>query len=209
MKKIIVLKSDGNVAGYDTIQAGVTNAVSGDCVVIYPGTYAETILLKTGVDIHCIGSVNITGVNDGSSGTHSAVVMKISGSPAITIINKYDSGSHITFQNYSNYKGYMAKLTQTGTAAPTVTVLANTIGGTVSFTRTDTGTYKVTISNFNADKMIVTSFGVMTLDGLLGYLCASSSYESDGFDFITTGTDGATPADELLNDTLFEIRYYS
>ena len=54
------------------------------------------------------------------------------------------------------YKSYVAILTQTGTAAPTVaTVLDNTLGGTIVWTRTAAGNYTGTLTGaFTASKTI-------------------------------------------------------
>ncbi len=50
-------------------------------------------------------------------------------------------------------KVYVALLSQAGTAAPVPTVLQNTLGGTVVWTRTGTGQFKATLVNaFTADK---------------------------------------------------------
>jgi hypothetical protein len=51
------------------------------------------------------------------------------------------------------YKVYTALISQSGTAAPTVTVLENTLGGTVVWTRSSVGTYIGTLSGaFTANK---------------------------------------------------------
>jgi hypothetical protein len=51
------------------------------------------------------------------------------------------------------YKVYTALISQSGTAAPTVTVLENTLGGTVAWTRSSVGTYIGTLSGaFTANK---------------------------------------------------------
>lgn len=44
------------------------------------------------------------------------------------------------------YKVYKAYLTQSGTSAPSATVLENTLGGTVVWTRDDVGIYKGTLA---------------------------------------------------------------
>jgi hypothetical protein len=54
------------------------------------------------------------------------------------------------------YKVYTALLTQTGTNAPTATVLENTLGGTVVWTRSGVGAYIGTLSNaFTSEKTAV------------------------------------------------------
>jgi hypothetical protein len=47
-------------------------------------------------------------------------------------------------------KRYSAKLTQTGTAAPVATVLENTLGGTLVWTRSSAGVYVGTLAGITA-----------------------------------------------------------
>lgn len=55
-------------------------------------------------------------------------------------------------------KVYRALLTQTNTDAPVATVLENTLGGEVVWTRGNLGTYAGTLANaFTADKTFVTA----------------------------------------------------
>lgn len=57
---------------------------------------------------------------------------------------------------------YVAILTQTGTNAPVATVLENSLGGTVVWTRTGTGTYEGTLTTaFPVDKTHI----LVTADG--------------------------------------------
>ena len=55
------------------------------------------------------------------------------------------------------YTVYTALLTQAGTAAPVATILQNTTGGAIVWTRTGTGAYTATISSslFTSNKTIV------------------------------------------------------
>lgn len=58
--------------------------------------------------------------------------------------------------NPNSYKEYLAFLTQVTTGAPTATVLINTLGGDVTWSRTSTGTYQATSSGlFTLNKTIV------------------------------------------------------
>ena len=52
-----------------------------------------------------------------------------------------------TRQQAKLYKIYTALLTQSGTNAPVATVLENTLGGTVVWTRTEVGFYQATLMN--------------------------------------------------------------
>lgn len=44
------------------------------------------------------------------------------------------------------YLEYVALLTQSGTAAPSATILANTLGGTPAWTRIGVGSYRITLT---------------------------------------------------------------
>ena len=57
-----------------------------------------------------------------------------------------NSGTIVKVQGQNEVKTYVALLTQSGTGAPTATVLSNTTGGTIAFTRTGVGTYLGTIT---------------------------------------------------------------
>ena len=72
---------------------------------------------------------------------------------------QFTVGSISAFANsYSlGYTVYTALLNQTGTAAPVATILQNTTGGTIIWTRTSTGEYTATIANalFTLNKTLV------------------------------------------------------
>ena len=56
------------------------------------------------------------------------------------------------------YLKYVALLTQSGTDAPVATVLENTLGGTVVWTRNDAGDYSCTLTGaFTEDKTAITN----------------------------------------------------
>jgi hypothetical protein len=56
----------------------------------------------------------------------------------------------------SDYKSYVGLISQTGTAAPTVTVFKNTLGGTVVWTRNSAGNYTGTLAGaFTIGKTVV------------------------------------------------------
>ena len=58
-------------------------------------------------------------------------------------------------ENSRPYKVYTALLTQSGTNAPTATVLENTLGGTVVWSRVDTGMYLATLTGaFTGNKTV-------------------------------------------------------
>ena len=54
------------------------------------------------------------------------------------------------------YKSYVAILNQSATAPPIATVIKNTLGGTIIWSRVDTGWYKATLSGaFTPDKTVI------------------------------------------------------
>ena len=75
------------------------------------------------------------------------------------ITNNVTIASVAAFANTYNlgYTVYTALLNQTGTAAPVATILQNTTGGTLTWTRQSAGNYTVTASSalFTANKTIV------------------------------------------------------
>ena len=75
------------------------------------------------------------------------------------ITNNVTIASVAAFANTYNlgYTIYTALLTQAGTAAPVATILQNTTGGTLVWTRQSAGNYTVTASTalFTANKTIV------------------------------------------------------
>jgi hypothetical protein len=75
------------------------------------------------------------------------------------------------------YKVYTALLTQSGTSAPTATVLENTLGGTVVWTRNSGGSYTATLSGaFPASKTWV-SWAPTPFEGAPAYFGRASDNE--------------------------------
>lgn len=103
------------------------------------------------------------------------------------------------------YKVYTALLTQTGASAPTVSVLENTLGGTVVWTRTTTGNYLGTLTGaFTAAKTTI----------LVGSPVSSTSRIDairPSVNSISVTTYNGSPAvqtDGLLLESTLEIRVY-
>lgn len=107
-------------------------------------------------------------------------------------------------------KVYKALLTQTGTAAPVATVLENTLGGTVVWTRTSTGYYSATLNGaFTLGKtFILNKSGFITVDEnftfLINTTLTANSIEISSF------TDYPTSAvsDNILISFPIEILVY-
>lgn len=104
------------------------------------------------------------------------------------------------------YKVYTALLTQSGTSAPVATVLENTLGGTVVWTRSDVGTYAGTLSGaFTADKtfLVVNQSSIADNRGFNFYRNDANSVALLS-GLVTTGQ----ATDEVLSNTSVEIRVY-
>jgi hypothetical protein len=112
------------------------------------------------------------------------------------------------------YKEYTATVTQTGTAAPVATVLNNTLGGTLVWTRSATGTYLATLTGAfpTASKVVIlTSFTSSNL-APAGSIALTSAVRdtANRLKFITATMDNAgarTVADSALSISLL-VRVY-
>jgi len=107
------------------------------------------------------------------------------------------------FANTSpGYTVYTALVTQAGGAAPTATVLQNSITGTLTWARTGAGVYTLTSNGtaFTVDKTILfLNVGDGEANQMLMWTRTSSSV-------ITLNTNGA---DDRITAGAFELRVYS
>jgi len=103
------------------------------------------------------------------------------------------------------YKVYTALLTQSGTSAPTATVLENTLGGTVVWTRDLAGQYTATLSGaFTSGKTFFTTVP-QSIEGPMNF--AFLLLRNDANSITLSGNVGAD--DELDNSvSSIEIRVY-
>lgn len=102
--------------------------------------------------------------------------------------------------NARPYKVYTALLTQSGTSAPVATVLENTLGGTIVWSRLGTGSYAANHSGILLDKTI--SFAQTTITGFINIQPGS------GLINLYTNDPTNTPVDGRLTKTSIEIRVY-
>lgn len=114
-----------------------------------------------------------------------------------------------------SYKVYSALLTQTGTAAPVVTVVTNTLG-TVTIARVNPGRYSVTTSGlFTLNKTIISINTITTSAGPYGGYTGISDSGSTNVFYIDTakviggGTIPGVGADNVLFRTPLEIKVYN
>jgi len=105
------------------------------------------------------------------------------------------------------YTVYTALITQAGAAAPVATVLQNTTGGTIAWTRNSTGRYIATLSGktyvANKTAVIITSGG--NNDRFLKPVVSSTST----VDIYNMDTGDSAVSDGISATTTVEIRIYS
>ena len=101
------------------------------------------------------------------------------------------------------YKVYTALLNQTGTNAPVATVLENTLGGTVVWSRNASGVYYGTLSGaFINNKTFVNCSG--------RYIGFTPIYRLDDNRVgLSTSVTGSTYVDNVLENNSVEIRVYN
>jgi hypothetical protein len=112
----------------------------------------------------------------------------------------------------ASYLVYSALLSQTGTNAPTAIVLANTLGGTPTFTRSSAGVYTLTLSTaFTVNKTFL-SGTVESGGGVSANFVMLTRANANEIIIKTVSADASFPvqdlADGLLNNSSVEIRVY-
>lgn len=108
----------------------------------------------------------------------------------------------------TKYKVYLAKISQIGTAAPTVVVLENTIGDIV-WARTDVGEYTATLSGaFSENTILIQDRNVFFTTITIGLAFLSLSRVSDSVIALTSISASEIMLDDALDNTIIEIRVY-
>jgi len=104
-------------------------------------------------------------------------------------------------------KKYVALISQTGTSAPTATVLENTLGGTVTHARTSGGVFSCGFTNAFVSGKTTATLSVGTNIGGSEILHNRAYFTN--VNTITYGSyDSGTPTDSRLNSAVLEIRVY-
>lgn len=103
-------------------------------------------------------------------------------------------------------KTYRALVSQATTAAPTATVLENSLGGTVVWARSSTGTYTATLTGAftSAKNFLLTTGEAGTIAALKNVLITRTSADVIT---VTTGS-GGTLEDSVLSNTPISILVY-
>lgn len=105
------------------------------------------------------------------------------------------------------YKVYTALLTQSGTDAPVATVLENTLGGTVVWTRTAAGRYLGTLAGaFTNNKTWVDIISFNPEAGI--YYASIIRGSNDTIQVWIDAIDASPGVDDVLNNKSIEIRVY-
>ena len=114
-----------------------------------------------------------------------------------------DASGNLSTQGVG-YKVYTALLTQTGTSAPITTVLDNSLGGTIVWTRTGTGSYTGTLSGVFTNLKTWTTIGG-------NYNTPSSFLRLNRVDnnSVSIVTESGGVSDNVLENTSIEIRVYN
>jgi hypothetical protein len=144
--------------------------------------------------------ISSTGLQVTGNGNFSGTV---TASPA-TVSTELATLGQVNAASSRPYKVYTALLTQSGTNAPTATVLENTLGGTIVWSRTSTGVYLGTLSGaFLLNKVTVFNTNGTFQQSFQG------GRSSDNAVGVNTTTFSGALTDGLLNGNSIEIRVYN
>lgn len=152
------------------------------------------LLLSAATSVYYPLTVDNTLIYDESTNSLSVDTTKLA--------TRYYSGS--LTGGGAEYLVYTALISQSGTDAPTATVLENTLGGTVVWTYNDVGNYSGTLTGaFTTNTLIFPVYAGFNSQLYLDpYTTINNSYFPDAIN-LQTGE-----VDSYLNNTLIEIRVY-
>ena len=138
-----------------------------------------------------------------------------------TIVGNLDVNGTITNDGIRPYKVYTALLTQTGTDAPVATVLENTLGGTLVWSRRNVGQYAVTLVGAFVDELKIPSLRQVQIHNIdddiitVGWLVWNDEADPAGSELLlntgnyVSSTNLYTNADALITNYPVEIRVYN
>lgn len=122
------------------------------------------------------------------------------------LIPKQEPPYYTTGDNPEGTKQYIALLTQTGTAAPTATILKNTLDGTPVWTRTGMGDYLCTLTDtFTNNK---TTIYIQSTVQDYDVIQPSSTLATGAFSIYTYYNGDGTFSDDILSKTPITITVY-
>ena len=188
---------EGGTAKYvegDDLGGGIT-ALTGD--VTASGTGIVVASIATGVivnaDVNASAAIDATKIADGTVSN-----------AEFQYLNGVTSNIQTQINAIRPYAVYVALLSQSGTDAPVATVLENTLGGTVVWTRNDAGDYTGTLAGaFTVNK---TTVNVSIASSYFAYVLLSAS-TVDALSLYSTQADGSG-IDDAFDKAFIEIRVY-
>lgn len=129
---------------YLTIAAAITAASSGDEIIVYPGTYAESITLKDGVRINCQPGVTIDGKITVGNGTHyflgRAILTNTTGDDTILYTGNSSAVGYFEFHSCASGTGWAINKTGAGYLELTYFREITAISGGTGAIKTSAGT---------------------------------------------------------------------
>lgn len=121
-----------------------------------------------------------------------------------------DLTKSVKFGTIKPYKIYTFLATQTSTNAPTVTVLENTLGGTVVWTYDSAGVYVGTLAGaFTVNKTVIPQHGTSNNEAGADYYLNVGRTDDNSIYVETALTSTSVSTDGLLTAKLIEIRVYN
>lgn len=220
-KKVILLKNDAETLGFDTPNEAIDAAVSGDLVILYPGNYTSTIILKDGVNMQCIGRVNISSTNPNGTlwdgGMQANIDLK--GFPTISNTNGLDK--RITLGHPSSsvtgfHWEFVGKVERVVAGSGSILQVHNTLGSALSVVDlASPNTFYITPDEagaFPANKTAIHFTSANLVDrGSGDAIEVVESYidTEDRIDFRATRVDGTFPTGSIITvPTLIHIKVF-
>lgn len=209
-----IIKGDATIGGTYDFNSGVNflsfDATNSSNLILDPitGLTFQYVNL-TGPTVISSLSVNTNGIS--AKGTLSLTNYGTGANTGIGLYSLSVTSAGLVVENILP-KRYVSLITQTGTSNPTVSVLENTLGGTVVWTRTGLGEYTATLTGVFTNAKTVIFVGPISDLTNLGPIM--SAFRADANTIVLkqnqiTAVNPATlvPIDEF-EDISFEIRVY-
>jgi hypothetical protein len=210
IKSQVDLLLNDKIGGFGTVNKlskfGGSKSIVDSNVTELPNGFVGINQPNPTANIDVVGNGKFSGTVSATSFNGSAALTGTPTAPtAATGTNTTQIATTAFVQAIKPYKIYVALLTQTGSSAPVATVLENTLGGTVVWTRSTAGVYAGTLSSaFTLNKtFVVTSQSVASYEDQIG----ASRFDSDII--AVTSWFGSTPFDGRIQSTSIEIRVYN
>ncbi len=204
MKNTRTFTADHSLNTDDANYLLLINSASANSINVLKNS-TSPIPLGTRFDIQAIGTGITTVVPDSGVTVNSKDGMYICEQYGQISLIKISVDEWLLIGDVSDYKEYVAMLTQSGTGAPTAVVLKNTIGNIV-WSRSAVGSYTGTLTGaFTSQK----TWCQVTAQGLDGSpKCGMGRADNNSVALGSVNAAG-TAADSLLNNTPVLIKVYN